>query len=143
MKKMTTMIVFALALTGCASSVDNPITRAHEFKPVVSKTECINAKRQMRDFEVLSSSQVQVNYGRHQYIVTTYQCSLEGTDRLSFSQGPEKMTYLGHQRLYVTQLHTGKICGGGMDRLVVRKTGEDFSMPGRNCVISSVQKIER
>ena len=133
----------ALVLAGCASSGDNPLSHAKEFEPRKERRECIHAHHQMRDFEVLSPSQVQVNYGRHQYIVTTYQCDLEGVDRLSFSQGPEQMTYLGHQRLYVTQLHTGKICGGGMDRLVVRKLGEDFSMPGRNCVISSVQKIER
>lgn len=145
MKNFAMTGLMALFLMGCASSGDSPMSNVKEFNPRKSDQtrQCLNAHHNKRGFEVLSASQVEVDYGRHKYIVSTHQCDLTGTDRMSFSQGPERMTHLGHQRLYVTELRNGKICGGGLDRLVVRKTGEDFSMPGRSCVITSVQKIDK
>jgi len=131
MRAMVTTLL-ALTLAGCASG------------PSWSAYECLDARQPVTRFNVVSPTEVVLRTGARSYQITTdSSCDLSRADRISFSNGPERL--IGFERstgpIYATQLYGGQICGRSGDFLVWRENFEDFRFPGKTCRVTQVHRL--
>lgn len=123
-----------VALAGCAT------TASHS-------SACLDARRSVDVVSVESPTSVVVRQApSRQYRLTlSHECPAltQRSVSISLSNGMSRSVFLpGGQEVWATQIHgSGKMCGGGLDKLVVRKFGDDLSMPPRTCAIKSVEPL--
>lgn len=132
--KLSLLFCLPLFLLGCSS-----------FTPSNTNTtrsqQCLRMQEPMRSYSVTSPNELVIQYTGKTYRVTLDPtCNLQNPDRIGFSNGPEQMVTQGYQTIYAGRNDgNGQICGRAFDTLIWRKTGEDFSRPGRTC---RVQRVE-
>lgn len=130
----------ALALSSCVS-----VNEYGDRPASASRDHCLDATRQMRDFEVVSDREVLVDYGAREYrVVLKNTCpDLRDADYIGFATGPDR--YVGRTRqgpIYASPVDgASRICGRANERLTVRDTLDDFSRPRMGCAIESVQRL--
>lgn len=132
-KKILFSVVAAALLAGCASTADS------------RSAECMDARRSTQLIEVESATTVVVRQDPARYYrVHLQECSLLTPQSLvSLANGMPRQIHRGHMPpVWASQVvGSGRVCGGGFDQLVIRKPGDDLSMPPRSCRILNMERI--
>ena len=106
--------------------------------------DCLDARKDIRRFEVVSDSQVKViQSGHHRYVLDLNSCpALAQAKTLSFANGPQR-TFIHNGQLFYANPVDGahRICGRAQDRLVIRDKFEDVRDPSQSCRIVGVSRL--
>lgn len=106
--------------------------------------DCLDARKDIRRFEVISDDQVKViQSGHHRYVLELNSCpALAQAKILSFANGPQKVIIHNGQPVYANQIQNDRrICGRAGDRLIVRDKFSDVRNPSTSCSILGVRRI--
>lgn len=121
---------FLLGLAGCATTSST------------SSQQCLDARRTVDRFTVVSPTELKVQSGARWYRVVVEHCDLSNADRIGFSNGPERTIWYGSRPVFAAQLYSGQICGRAGDMIVWRRHFEDFRFPGQSCRVQIVERID-
>lgn len=130
MKHLYLLSFFVLGLVGCATTSS------------VSSQQCLDARRTVDRFTIVSPSELKVQSGARWYRVVLENCDISNADRIGFSNGPERMVWYGSRPVFAAQLYSGQICGRAGDMVVWRRHFEDFRFPGQMCRVRTVERID-
>ena len=125
-------------IAGCASTSASPTAQ-----------DCLDARRSVELVAVKSPMSVLVRQppAREYRVMLAEPCAAlsQRSITVSLANGMSQPIHRpGRPSLWATQIHgSGRVCGGGFDRLLVRSFGDDLTMPPRSCAIRSVERLSR
>ncbi len=133
--KLLSVATFSILLAGCASTFENNNIAQN----------CINIDRKMISFEKIDNNTLRLNYlGNQSFDVTVSDnCPIHRADKISFSQGPQRLLDHRGDIIYAGNLHTSQICGRAMDNLIVRDKFQNLDHPGYTCRIEGIQRVQK